>query len=577
MSRLGVAQGRLQAVRQVGRALGRTLGAEIAEGTLLETMKKSRAAKTLSFAAEPTFGELLERRAVESPEDPLLYFERQIVSHRELNRRANALAAGLSALGLVSGDNVAIFSTNCPEFVYTFFALQKLGLGVVPVNSALVGDGLHYVLQNARARAAVVHATLLPQLAAIRDRLPELEHVFVIADGHSGAGDLTTIETLLTRHGGADNPVARPDPDAVALLLYTSGTTGPPKGVVYRYRDSNTKRMRLLAHLLYQPGDVLFTCLPLFHANALLLSTVQALNAKTALALARRFSASRFWEDVTKSGATTFNALGAMIPILLKQPPGPFDRAHRVRLVVSAACPAAAWRPFEERFGVRIVEAYGAVDGGGFLTLNLGNAPVGSIGKPIGGARYRLVDDSGADVPTGATGELLVHAGGRGTRSVEYYRDRDATAEKVRAGWIHTGDLMSRDAAGFLYFAGRNTDSMRRRGENVSAFEVESVLDQHSSVLESAVFGVPSELGEDDIMAVLVPVEGHSLDPAALLEWLEGRIARHARPRFIDVVEDLPKTGTHRTQKSLLKQRGVRDQTFDAERSPPRADAERRV
>ncbi len=567
MSRIESIHNRVRAVRQVGRALGRTLGAELAEGTLLSTLKQSKAERTLSFAAEPSFGELLQQRAEQSPDEPLLYFERQVVSHQEVNRRVNALAAGLSAAGIEPGDNVAIFSPNCPEFIYGFFALQKLGIGTVPLNAALVGDGLHYVLDNARVRAVIVHASLAPQLMAVRQRLPELEHVFVILDGQAGVGGLPSIEGLLTKHSNAKDPTTRPNPDDVALLLYTSGTTGAPKGVVYRFRDSNTKRMRLLAHLLYSADDVLFTCLPLFHANALLLSAVQALNAKVPLVLARKFSARRFWEDISKSGATTFNALGAMIPILLKQPKGPFDRAHQVRLVVSAACPASAWRDFEERFGVRIVEAYGAVDAGGFITLNLGNAPVGSIGKPLGGARYRLVDDAGVDVPTGSPGQLLVFAKGKGARPVEYYRNEDATEDKVRDGWIHTGDIMFHDDAGFLYFAGRNTDSMRRRGENVSAFEVESVLDQHPDVVESAVFGVPSELGEDDIMAALVPVVGRSIDPAAVLAWLDGRVARHAHPRFIDVVEELPKTGTHRTQKSILKARGVTERTFDADRA----------
>ncbi|MFW6088049.1 MAG: AMP-binding protein, partial [Myxococcota bacterium] len=347
----------------------------------------------------------------------------------------------------------------------------------------------------------------------------------------------------------------------------TTGTTGAPKGVVYRYRDTQTKRLRLLANLLYDPGEVLFTCLPLFHANALLLAAVQALNVDGRLALERRFRASRFWEQVTTHGATSFNALGAMIPILLKQPPGPYDRAHRVRMVVSAACPAHAWEPFEQRFGTRIVEAYGAVDGGGFVTMNLGNAPVGSIGKPIGGAKYELVDARGQPVPVGQPGELLVWTGASGTGGVEYYRNEEATRSKTRNGWIHTGDLLHRDARGFLYFDGRNTDSMRRRGENVSAFEIESVLDRHPDVLECAVFGVPSDLGEEDIMAVVVPMEGRTPNPVELRTFLSEHLAAHALPRYWEVLDELPKTGTHRVQKKELAARGVTECTWDAETS----------
>jgi carnitine-CoA ligase len=568
------ARARLRASGAVGRALWRTARKEWQEGTLLETLRRSREAGTLRFASEPTFGQLLERRALEAPSRPFLSFEGKQLSLGELDGRANSVAVGLASLGLRPGDVIAIVSPNTPAFLEAFFAAQKLGLGVVPVNTALVGEGLAHVLRNSGARAAVVHRTLLPKVDAVRDSTPDLAHRVAIADGDREgiAPGMPVLEDWCERHAGAPAPGLVPDPHAVALLLYTSGTTGLPKGVVYRYRDSNTKRLRLLADLLYEEGEVLFTCLPLFHANALLLTAVQALNVRGQLALARRFSASRFWEQVAASGATSFNALGAMIPILLKQPPGPDDRAHGVRLVVSAACPAHAWKAFEERFGTRIVEAYGAVDGGGFITMNLGNAPVGSIGRPIGRARYRLVDAGGDDVPDGQVGELLVWSG-KGGEGVEYYRDPKATQSKTRGGFIHTGDLMYRDAGGYLYFAGRNTDSMRRRGENVSALEVETVIDRHPDVLESAVFGVPSELGEDDIMAVVVPVAGRTIDPPALLRWLGEHLARHALPRYVEVLPDLPKTGTHRVQKGELKERGVTATTWDAERAGARNGA----
>ncbi|MCC6217592.1 MAG: AMP-binding protein [Polyangiaceae bacterium] len=567
--RLGEAGRRWSAGRVVVRALARTVRSELREGTLRETLRASREAGTLSFAGEPTFGELLARRARERPDAEFVRFERQRVRVGELDQRVNAVAAGLRAVTR-AGDNVALLCPNCPEYLEAFFAIQRLGLGAVPVNTALVGDGLVHVLQSSRARAAIVHHDQLAQLEAVRARAPELEHVVVITEGapyEAGAG--ATLEGWRRDHRDAAPPARAPDPEAVALLLYTSGTTGSAKGVVYRYRDSNTKRLRLLSHLLYSPGEVLYTCLPLFHANALLLTTMMALDMGSVVALGRRFSASRFWQEAAELGATTFNALGAMIPILLKQPPGAHDRAHRVRLVVSAACPAEAWRPFEERFGVRIVEAYGAVDGGGFITMNLGNAPVGSIGKPLGG-KYRLLDDAGGEARSGEPGELCVWMGRSESRKVEYYRDEKATRQKTHDGWLHTGDFLRRDERGFLYFVGRRSDSMRRRGENVSAHEVESVLAQHPDVLECAVFGVPSELGEDDIMAVVVPVEGRTLDPAEVRRYVEPRLARHAWPRYVELAAELPKTGTHRVQKSDLQRRGPGPATWDAERGAPR-------
>jgi len=560
--RVQAVRGALRASGMVARALVRTLRDERRDGTLGETLRGSYRARTLVFAGEPTWGELLARRAVEDPDRPLLAFEDQRITVGQLAARADALAAALIDAGAVRGDHVAIMSPNCPEFVDAFFAIQRAGLGAVPVNTGLVGDGLAYVLDNAGVRFAFVHRDCLDAVMAVRARTPKLQTIAVISEGRDGLpAGLPTLERWRA-DGQGQAPRVVPEPDDVALLMYTSGTTGLPKGVVYRFRDSNTKRMRLLANLLYGPDDVLYSCLPLYHANALLLGVIQALNLGSRFALSRRFSASRFWQEAAAMEATTFNALGAMIPILLKQPEADHDRGHAVRMVVSAACPAAAWRSFEQRFATRIVEAYGAVDGGGFITLNLGNAPVGSIGKPLGGARYRLVDGDGREVADGETGELQVWTGERA--AVEYHRDDAATRAKVRDGWIHTGDLMYRDRRGHLYFAGRNTDSMRRRGENVSAFEVESVLDAQPQVQESAVFGVPSELGEDDIMAVIVPAPGHTVDPAALREQLRGKLAAHALPRYIAVVDELPRTGTHRVVKSSLKQRGTAG-AWDAE------------
>lgn len=554
--------------KAVARALIRTLADEAREGNLGKTLARSLRARSLSFEQDPTFGELLADAARRDPERELLRFEDQRVTVGELDERANAVASALGEL-TEPGANVAIFSRNCPEFLDAFFGVMKRGLGAVPVNTALVGDGLVHVLGSSRASVAVVHRGEKPALDAVRHRLPELRHVIEIAEGEP-SGAAPTLEALRAEHAGSSAPAEPPDPKAIALLMYTSGTSGAAKGVVYRYEDSNTKRMRLLAHLLYGPGEVLYTCLPLFHANALLLTSVQALNFGGRIALGRRFSASRFWSEARELGGTTFNALGAMIPILLKQPPGPDDRRHAIRLVVSAACPADAWRPFEQRFGLRLVEAYGAVDGGGFITLNLGNAPVGSIGKPLAG-KYRLVDERGTEVADGEPGELEIWTGKSGARKVEYYADQRATSDKTRGHWMRTGDRMRRDADKNLYFVGRASDSMRRRGENVSAYEVESVIAQHPDVLECAVFGVPSELGEQDIMAAVVAVDGRTLDPAELRRFAEPRLARHAWPRYVELFAELPKTGTHRVKKSELAERGVRASTWDAESAAPAA------
>jgi crotonobetaine/carnitine-CoA ligase len=511
-----------------------------------------------------TLAAVLEAQARSLGDQTFLRFEEREIGYAELNRSTNRVANGLAGLGVKPGVGVAIMMPNSPEWLFVYFATQKLGAYAVPVNVALKGDGLRHILDHSDSQVLVTHPDYQQAVEAVSGSLDTLQQIVVDAREaparwQPAAGWLSLSE--LMQSSDAD-PGTEIDPEALSALMYTSGTTGAPKGVVNRYKSTNLEGIRLLGAML-QPDDVLYTCLPLFHANALFLSSVRALVLGRPLALSRRFSASRFWDEIRRYGVTTFNALGAMIPILMKQPERDDDADNKVRIVFSAACPASVWAEFEKRFGLHLIEAYAAVDSAGFAVVNAGNAPKGSFGRPA--TPVRIVDDAGREVPVGQPGELLFQVDDARRRKVEYYKNEQASSAKIRNGWLYTGDLVYSDEGGNLYFVDRKTDSLRRRGENISSWEVEREINAHPDVLESAVFGVPSELGEDDVMAAVVLKDGRTLTHEELISHCDARMARFMVPRYLELCDALPKTETHRVQKSVLKGRGVGPRTWDRE------------
>jgi carnitine-CoA ligase len=341
-------------------------------------------------------------------------------------------------------------------------------------------------------------------------------------------------------------------------MMYTSGTTGPPKGVVATGYDTSPLLL-LLKESGVQPGETMYTPLPLFHGNALLVSAIGSMMLDAKLALGERFSASRFFDDCRRYEAVEFNTLGGMISILLKQPPRPDDADNPVRTVLSAGCPPDRWEEFERRFDLRIIEWFGMVDSPGFLMNSEGR--VGAMGKPISGIEFDIVDDD--DQPLGAkqVGELVFrHPKGQLTY---YHKLPEATASAYRNGWFHSGDLAERDEDGFYYYRGRKKESMRRLGENISAWEIETVLNQHPKVLESAAHAVKSDLGEDEVKVAIVLQPGEKVSPEELLDFCKGKMAHYAVPRYVEFVDALPKTETQRIQYAALKQRGLTPETWD--------------
>jgi crotonobetaine/carnitine-CoA ligase len=536
---------------------------DIRRGSLGANLKSL--AKTKEFAEDMSWAELLEEKARRTPDRTFLLFEDKAFTYRQMDDNANRIANYFLRLGGTRGKGAAIMMGNCPEYLDVFIGLQKIGMYSIPTNTSLRGNSLSYILTHCDAEFLVLDEDSLDGYLKVADQIRNIKTVIVhgmdkgnktIADGfqHLAAAYICP----------ATKPAGSYQKDDLCFILYTSGTTGLPKGVVYRYGRTTVKLLSIAANAFYRKNDVLYTCMPLFHGNALFLSVTTGLHSGARIVLAKRFSASRFWSDIRKYGVTSFNTIGAMIPILMKQPPQETDIQNKVRFVSSAACPADEWEKFEKRCGVKIFEGYGAIDGGGKSIMNLGNAPVGSIGKPNPGVEYRLVDHEGKDVPDGTPGELIFAS--RGTRkSVEYYKNEKASNEKLKDGWIYTGDLVRRDRVGYLYFVGRSAEFMRIKGENVSAYEVEHTIQKHPAVLEAAVYAVPSELAEDEIMACISLVDGHRLKESDLVAFLKNDLPKFAVPRFVKIVAEFPKTETQRIIKKELAKTGVAGGTYDAQ------------
>jgi len=515
--------------------------------------------------------DLFDLRASESGGQPYIFYEDQTITFAEYARGTCRAANGLAGYGVKAGDGLAIMMGNCPEYLYLANGLPRIGVYSVPINVSIKGDSLKHNLTHSDVKFLVVDDIYLPAILELGRPLGVIEKIFVRQTGPGPVPpDMFPLARLLD--ASPDKPAYQQQAGAIASILYTSGTTGLPKGVVTRIRPNTALGLRMLASMWVKPDDILYTCLPLFHSNAMQLTAAVAMGAGVPFGLEKRFSASRFWEPIRRWGVTSFNALGAMIPILMKQPEKPDDADNPVRLVFSAACPSNLWVAFEKRFNVKIWEGYGAVDGGGVIIMNRGDAPVGSIGKLPPTTVWKLVDDNDNPVPMGEVGELITKvpeaARGQG-RVVEYYKNPEASDKKVEGGWIRSGDLFYADKDGNLFFVDRKTDSMRRRGENISSWEVENIVEKHPAVAESAAFGVPSELGEDEVMIWVVPKEGAKLDLMNLMRFCAENMAYFMVPRYVDVVEEIPRTGTHRVMKGELKKRGITARTWDREKEMP--------
>ncbi len=513
--------------------------------------------------------ELLLEHAVLTPDKAFLRTPAAELSYGEAADAIRRVANGLRGLGVGPGTPVGMLMRNGPEHVVCSNALAFLGALSVPFNTALVGRFLADQLALSGCRLVVVDRALVGVLLEAAAERPPLTLVLV---GETSADDEAVAGIPYTdlASAGLGEELVDVDPLAPAMLLFTSGTTGRSKACVLSHRYVLRQGQWHVKHLGLRPDDVLYSPFPLFHIDAATLTVGAAATMGATAAIAPRFSVSGFWEQVRALDATVLNFMGAMIALIWKQPPAPTDRQHLLRL--GWGVPMPTWeKDWVERFGFPLYEVYGLTDAGVvcYDPIDRPRRP-GTCGRVIDEFEVAIGNPSGDLVAPGEQGEILIRAKEAGTVMNEYLAMPAETQEAFRDGWFHTGDLGRLDADGYLTFDGRSSDSIRRRGENISLREVETAVLEHPDVVEVAAIGVPSALSEEDLMVVVVPRAGSSLAAPGLAEFCAARMPAFMVPRYVELSPELPKTPTEKIEKFRLREQGVTTQTWDR-------DADRRA
>ncbi len=520
---------------------------------------------------------ILEHQAARRADRPFLSWTDAgtPMSFSEVNREVNRIAHGLSGAGIGKGDKVVLFMPNCLEFVVTWFALTKIGAVEVPVGEMQKGAFLEHQLKLSGARTIITVAGLLDRLAEVEANVPRLEVCYLLGDtappGALRRARLRSFAELRT--GNTSNPETVITPRDEAAVLYTSGTTGMSKGVVmshshfYFFAEEDVQLTGLTEH------DVYMTGFPFFHGNAQFLTIYPCLIAGAHCVLYPKFSASDFFGRAARSGATVANLLGATMAFICATAPSPNDRAHKIRTIYAAPLAVELAETFADRFGpIEFVDGFGQTE-----ISNIFQTPRGAPRPP--GASGVLMDqwfevriadpETDEEVREGEVGELLVRHKVPGTMTSGYLGMPEKTVETWRNLWFHTGDALRRDAEGWYYFVDRVKDALRRRGENISSFEVESVIRSHPAIAECAVIGVKADeqAGEDEVKACVIVKDGNTLDCAELIAWCDARMAPFMVPRYIEIMTALPQTPSEKVKKKELRELGVTAATWDRERA----------
>jgi len=518
---------------------------------------------------EMIIADLIAARAERQPDCDVLTFERwslgddtlrdEVRTYADLHINGNRIAAALIALGLAPGARFGLMMRNHPEFVETMIGASISGCVFVPIDPRTRGEKLAYMLRQSHCCGIVCADYCLTQVDAVRDSVPEMQWILAL-DTHE------TPERVPLAHVDVLNevlgkPTATVDvrlsrPDDPLQIIYTSGTTGDPKGVVFP--NARFGLFGMLGPMLgYQPSDRPYTGLSLTHGNAQAVTLGPSLHMGLQAVFSRRFTKSRLWDICRRYGCTTFSMLGGMATAIYSEPPRADDADNPVRMVIDAGMPAALCEAFERRYGVRVFEWYGAIEGGlAFKPIGVG--PIGSFGKPVPGLDMKIVDEQDNECPPGVTGEIVSRPASGESASVEYFENQEASQAKTAGGWLRSGDMGHRDADGWFFFDYRKGGSIRHNGDFINTGFVEKVIAEHPGVSDVFVYGVAAASGapgEKDVVAALVLEPGAECSPASIFAACRQGLEPNFIPTYLQIVDEIPKTASEKPQERFLLER----------------------
>jgi carnitine-CoA ligase len=502
---------------------------------------------------------LLAEKGARAREKVFLYFGDRRITFGEIDLLSNRYARAFSSLGVRRGDHLAVMLPNCPEWIACWFGLAKLGAVLVAFNTQWKADGLAYALKQTDCKYFLLGSEYQEEV----HKAGSFPGVVKIIGDLWGGGSVSipeakALSSLLAQASSQALEGDGPGASDPLIITFTSGTTGWPKAVVNPHRAYIAAGEDLRDTVQLNPRDIIYSCLPLYHANPQAYCVITALVTEAAVALAEKFSASRFWQEIRTYRATAFSYVGAVLPILLTQPEKEEEKNTPAKKCFGGGAPKEVHEAITHRFGLQVCELYGMSETGTWNTINRpGQIRLGTVGKIRESFEVKLFDDGDQEVPVGQVGEFVIRPKQPFIMFQGYYKMPEETLKDYRNLWFHTGDLGRVDEEGNFYFCGRKKESIRRGGENITPYEIEKVLTDHPAVIEAAAVGVPDPILGEEIKVYIVLREGQTVEAMTLIELCEKRLPKFMVPRYLEVVPQLPKTPSEKVQKLSLKAKGV--------------------